>query len=63
MTKTLAVMAAVSILLLCPEVSGAQGDLYDIRQQTVEVSAPDFSLKDLDGKTHALRLCGKDRSP
>jgi len=47
-------MAAVSILLLCPAVSGAQGDLYDIRQQTVEVSAPDFSLKDLDGKTHNL---------
>ncbi|MBN2298170.1 MAG: TlpA family protein disulfide reductase [Deltaproteobacteria bacterium] len=54
MIKRFVIMAAVSILALCPVASGDEGAPFDIRQQTIEVSAPDFSLKDLDGKTHIL---------
>ena len=55
MMKKLVLIATVLILGLCPVVSGDDGGKpYDIREQTIEVSAPDFSLKDLQGKTHVL---------
>ncbi|HHO76521.1 MAG TPA: TlpA family protein disulfide reductase [Deltaproteobacteria bacterium] len=55
MIKRFVMIAVVLVLALSPVVSGGDaGDTYDIREQSIEVSAADFTLRDLEGKTHVL---------
>ncbi|MBN1828656.1 MAG: TlpA family protein disulfide reductase [Deltaproteobacteria bacterium] len=49
-----AAIALLAALLLLPSVPGTAAGEWDIKKQTIEEPAPDFTLVDLAGKEHRL---------
>jgi len=58
MIKKIVALSVVLIFAFISSASCEEGEKgagsYDIKKETIEVTAPDFNLKDLAGKTHSL---------
>lgn len=49
---TAALIISLAAIASCDEGKGP--GTYDIKKESIEITAPDFNLKDLEGKTHFL---------